>query len=96
MILGFIAPIADPVMTTTIGASLTRNQVMIKYYLQPVRGVMAGIARLTGHNMSRAFAGGNGAVVAGLASIGGLLMDKRYDDRQPGFRGMTGLAQIRS
>ena len=91
---GFIRPRTHSVMTTGRGARLPRNGGMIERTDRPASGGMTTVARLRGHDMGRAFAGGNGAVVTVLARVHGLAMIERYQHRNPNVGGMTSLAEI--
>ena len=55
---------------------------------------MANLTRLRRNDMRRPFAGGNRAVVAVFASIGGFGMVKGHNQRQPGRVRMTGCAGL--
>ena len=82
-------------MTTGAVAGLPRYRSVIKQGALPgIRG-MASITGLCGNDVIGAFAGGDVAVVAGLALIVALAVIKRHNQVGPGLaRAMTGIALI--
>ena len=77
MILGFITPIANAIMTTAAIAGLPRHCTMVEHNLRPVRSVMTRVTGLVGRNMVWPLAYGNCVVVTRLAGGRGLSMGKR-------------------
>lgn len=93
---GFVRSWAGAVMTTGIVAGHTSNRGVVKQYLQPVRGVMAQVTRLTGGNVIGAFAAGDGAVMTIGAKIRGLRMINGNRKRPPSRAGgMAAFTSIR-
>jgi len=81
------------VMTAGLSTGLTGHQTVIKG-TQPGRGVMTGITRRSGHDVSGTLPRSNSIVVAVGTSIRGLRMINGYQSGNPGGVIMTRLTHI--